>query len=245
MVDESVDAAVRAHYAAAARNVACCAGPAESVTPDGSVYGAVCYEQAELDGLPAAAVAGSIGCANPVALAGLRPGEVVLDLGSGGGIDVLLSARRVGPAGKVYGLDMTSEMLELAEASRASAGAANVEFLQGRIEEIPLPDASLDVIISNCVLNLSADKEAVFTEAFRVLRPGGRLGVADVVADDATGDPPRDLAAWVDCLAGALTRDAYRAGLERAGFAGVAIRDSHVVAAGFTSALVTARKPSA
>lgn len=243
---EAIDDAVREHYANAARVAACCGDQNPGIVPNGEVYGAVCYDRAALADLPSEAVAGSIGCANPVELADIRPGEVVLDLGSGGGIDVLLSARRVGPTGKAYGLDMTDEMLDLANANKERAGLDNVEFLKGWIERIPLPDDSVDIIISNCVFNLSSDKPAVFGEAFRVLRPGGRLAAADVVADRAVADQqPPDMGAWVDCLAGALTRDVYRAGLEQAGFAEVSLRDSHEVAQGFTSALISGRKPVA
>lgn len=243
MADKAIDEAVREHYAAAARTASCC-GDALSVVPDDEVYGAVCYEASDLDGLPTEAVVGSIGCANPVALADLHTGEDVLDLGSGGGIDVLLAARRVGPSGKAYGVDMTDEMLDLARANQSRAGVENVEFLKGRIEDIPLPDHSVDVVISNCVVNLSGDKSAVFAEAMRLLRPGGRLAVADVVADhNVSAELASDMSAWVDCLGGALTRDEYQRGLESAGFGDVAIRDSHVVADGFTSALITARKP--
>jgi ubiquinone/menaquinone biosynthesis C-methylase UbiE len=168
-----------------------------------------------------------------------------LDLGSGGGIDVLLSARRVGPTGRAYGVDMTDDMLELARANQARAGVTNVEFLRGRIEAVPLPDRSVDVVVSNCVINLSPDKDAVFTEAHRVLRPGGRLAVADVVAD--RGPEPgaeADDAAWAACTAGALTRDRYRSQLEGAGFRDVEIVDSHAVADGFWSVFVRATKPA-
>jgi ubiquinone/menaquinone biosynthesis C-methylase UbiE len=189
-------------------------------------------------------VAGSIGCANPVALAQLAEGEVVLDLGSGGGIDVLLSARRVGPTGRAYGVDMTSEMLELARANQARAGVTNAEFLEGRIEAVPLPDASADVVVSNCVINLSADKAAVFAEAHRVLRSGGRVAVADVVADLEPDEALRaDPEAWAACIAGAVTRAQYVAGLTDAGFVGVEITDSHPVQYGFWSVFVRARKP--
>ena len=243
MADKTVDEAVREHYAAAARAASCC-GDVSTVVPDDMVYGAVCYEGSDLEGLPAEAMAGSIGCANPVALADLHPGEDVLDLGSGGGIDVLLAARRVGPSGKAYGVDMTDEMLELARANQSRARVDNVEFLKGRIEDIPLPDNSVDVVISNCVVNLSGDKASVFAEALRLLRPGGRLAVADVVADHGVSAELADnMAAWVDCLGGALTRDEYQSGLESAGFGDVTIRDSHLVGDGFTSALITARKP--
>ena len=186
-------------------------------------------------------MAASIGCANPVALADLQPGETVLDLGSGGGIDVLLSARRVGPTGRAYGVDMTDEMLELARANQKRASVTNAEFLRGRIEEVPLPDDAVDVIVSNCVINLSSDKPAVFAEAHRLLRPGGRLAVADVVADAPVDEALRgDLAAWTDCVAGAITRDEYRSMLEAAGFVEITIDDSHPVADGFTSVLVRA-----
>jgi arsenite methyltransferase len=244
MVDESViDEAVREHYAKAARRSASCCGPVVTGT-EADVFGAGQYDPAELEGLPPEAVDLSIGCANPVALAGLNAGEIVLDLGAGGGIDVLLSARRVGWTGKAIGLDMTDEMLEVARANVAGTGVGNVEFLKGRIERIPLPDRSVDVVISNCVINLSTDKEAVFSEAFRVLRPGGRLAVADVAADTEVDDERRgDLAAWVDCLAGAQTRAAYRATLRAAGFIDVSITDSHRVADGFTSVLVRAARP--
>jgi arsenite methyltransferase len=249
---------LKAHYGAAARKAAhgspvieesrgptsaeCC-GPMfrESTGP----FGAALYEPTELEGLPAEAVAGSIGCANPVALARLEPGEDVLDLGSGGGIDVLLSARRVGPTGRAYGVDMTAEMLELARANQARAGVTNAEFLEGRIEQVPLPDHSVDVVVSNCVINLSADKKAVFAEAHRVLRPGGRLAVADVLAD---GEPDAGLvvddASWAACIAGAVTRERYRSQLEGAGFVDVELVNSHAVAEGFWSVLVRARKPS-
>src|SRR5918994_1507788 len=181
----------------------------------------------------------------PVALARLEPGEDVLDLGSGGGIDVLLSARRVGPEGRAYGVDMTAEMLKLARANQAKARVTNAEFLEGRIEAIPLPDLSVDVVVSNCVINLSADKDAVFAEAHRVLRPGGRLALADVVADQ---EPDAELVAnheaWAACLAGAVTRDRYRAQLESAGFTAVEITDSHPVVDGFCSVFVRAAKPA-
>ena len=249
--DALVDA-VKAHYANAARKAAhgapvieeCCSPAAGDCSGSGDVFGARLYGPGDLAGLPAEAVAGSIGCANPVALARLEPGEDVLDLGSGGGIDVLLSARRVGPAGRAYGVDMTSEMLELARANQARAGISNAEFLEGRIEAVPLPDASVDVVVSNCVINLSADKVAVFAEAFRVLRPGGRLAVADVVAD-AGPDPEllADPTAWAACIAGAVTRSRYRSHLADAGFAEVEIVDSHAVADGFWSVFVRARKP--
>ncbi len=243
---EAVETAVQEFYAAAARDAsACCEGPTEALPYRTSVWGAGRYGADELNALPAAAVSASIGCANPVAIADLLPGEVVLDLGSGGGIDVLLSARRVGPTGRAYGLDRTDEMLELARANQRAAGVSNVEFLRGHIEEIPLPSDSVDVVISNCVINLSADKEAVFAEVNRVLRPGGRLAVADVVANVDLDEARRaDLAAWTACLAGAVTRAVYRTQLERAGFADVHIIESHPVADQLASVVVRANKPT-
>ncbi len=238
---------VRARYASAAATVAnggipacgdSCAGEDETGT------GAVLYSGAEQDEVPEAAVTASLGCGNPIAVADLRDGETVLDLGSGGGIDVLLSARRVGPAGKAYGLDMTEEMLSLARASAARAGAPNVEFLQGHIEAIPLPDSSVDVIISNCVINLSADKAAVFAESFRVLRPGGRIGVSDILAEDQLTPAERaQRGGLVGCIAGALSFTEYRNGLTRAGFTGIAITRSHQVADGLHSAIIRATRP--
>jgi SAM-dependent methyltransferase len=220
---------------------ACCGPVVEAAS---TVFGSGLYDSAELAELPAEAVAGSIGCANPVALASLTEGEVVLDLGSGGGIDVLLSARRVGPGGKAYGVDMTPEMLELSRTNQAKAGITNAEFLEGRIEDVPLPDASVDVVVSNCVINLSADKTAVFTEAHRVLRRGGRLAVADVVADVEPDEALRaDPEAWAGCIAGAVTRAQYTAGLTEVGFVDVEVTDSHPVQDGFWSAFVRARKP--
>lgn len=206
------------------RQGGCCgnAGEGDAVTRD--LY--VADEQA---GVPAEALAASRGCGNPTALAELRPGEVVLDLGSGGGIDVLLSARRVGPTGKAYGLDMTDEMLALARENQEKAGVANAEFLKGEIEQIPLPDASVDVIISNCVVNLSTDKDRVLAEAFRVLRPGGRFAISDIVVRGEL--PPllrRSLEAWAGCLAGALTEEEYREKLARAGFSGIEVEPTRV-----------------
>jgi len=182
------------------------------------------YGSDEMSALPQTAVAASLGCGNPTALIDLRQGETVLDLGSGGGIDVLLSARRVGPHGKVYGLDMTDDMLALARENQRQAGAINVEFLKGEIENIPLPDDSVDVIISNCVINLSSDKGRVFREAFRVLRPGGRFAVSDVVVrGDVPADVRRSVELWVGCVAGALEETAYRNLLTQAGFTGIDI----------------------
>ena len=188
------------------------------------------YEATDTAGLPAAAVLASLGCGNPTALAELKPGEVVLDLGSGGGIDVLLSARRVGPAGKAYGLDMTDEMLALARENHARSGLTNVEFLRGEIEHIPLPDNSVDVIISNCVINLSADKDQVIAEAFRVLKPGGRFAVSDVVVrgTDIPEDVRRSMELWVGCIAGALEESEYRRKLTAAGFETVDLEPTRV-----------------
>ena len=253
--DDTLVDNLKAHYGAAARKAAAglsviedncgtgeCCGPAAQDTTD--TLGAGLYDASDVAELPAGAVAGSIGCANPVALARLEPGEDVLDLGSGGGIDVLLSARRVGPTGRAYGVDMTAEMLALARANQAEAGVTNAEFLEGRIEVVPLPDQAVDVVVSNCVINLSADKPAVFAEAFRVLRPGGRIAFADIAADeDVPADLQADDAAWAACIAGAVTRDRYRAQLVDAGFADVEIVDSHAVADGFWSVFVRARKP--
>ena len=242
---EAVEAAVRKHYADGVRAAASCCQPTWGSTADDGVYGESRYDDAELEGLPAEARTLSIGCANPVALVELAAGEVVLDLGSGGGIDVLLSAKRVGPNGKAYGVDMTEEMLAVARANQARAGADNVEFLTGHIDAIPLPDASVDVVISNCVINLSPDKSAVFREIERVLRPGGRVGIADVVADaEVPATLQEDLTAWADCLGGAITRDAYQQGLELAGFISVTIADSHAVTDGFTSVVIRATKPA-
>jgi len=201
--------------ASACCTTSCCGGTSDPITTD-------LYDASQTAVLPDKAVAASLGCGNPTALAELRQGETVLDLGSGGGIDVLLSARRVGPAGKAYGLDMTDEMLALARENQQKAGVTNVEFLKGEIEHIPLPDASVDVIISNCVINLSADKDRVLAEAFRVLKPGGRFAVSDVVSQREV--PPSIRASiehWIGCIAGALDMADYREKLERAGFTGV------------------------
>src|SRR4051812_33297918 len=187
------------------------------------------YSDAEREALPDTAVQASLGCGNPTALLALEPGQTVLDLGSGGGIDVLLSAKRVGPSGKVYGLDMTDEMLALAHENQRKSGAGNVEFLKGTIEQIPLPADSVDVIISNCVINLSSDKDAVFREAFRVLRPGGRFAVSDVVVlGEVPDDVRRNMELWVGCIAGALAADEYVAKLAKAGFADVEVESWRV-----------------
>lgn len=186
-----------------------------------------------------------LGCGNPTAVADLHPGEVVLDLGSGGGEDVFISAARVGPEGKAYGVDMTDEMLDLARRKQREAGVENVEFLKGTIEDVPLVDASVDAVISNCVINLSVDKPSVFREAARVLRPGGRFAVTDIVADPGMDDETRaDVAKWAGCLAGALTRDEFQAGLEAAGFEDVEIRETHRVHDQAGSAIIRARMPA-
>src|SRR5438128_2051973 len=187
------------------------------------------YDAGETTGLPEGAVLASLGCGNPTALAALHPGETVLDLGSGGGIDVLLSAQRVGPTGKAYGLDMTDEMLALARENQRKAGVTNVEFLKGEIERVPLPDGTVDVIISNCVINLSADKDRVFAEAFRVLKPGGRFAVSDVVVrGEVPADIRRSVELWIGCVAGALSEDDYRAKLAKAGFTDVEIEPTRI-----------------
>ncbi|MFY9225295.1 MAG: arsenite methyltransferase [Blastocatellia bacterium] len=222
MIKENIKDIVKEKYGQAALRVAagnnaCCGISPEAVSSDPII--ANLYEESQTNSLPQEAVLASLGCGNPTALAQLNPGEIVLDLGSGGGIDVLLSAKRVGTTSKVYGLDMTDEMLALARANQQKAGIENVEFLKGEIENIPLPDNSVDVIISNCVINLSADKDKVFSEALRVLKPGGRFAVSDVVV---TGDIPteirRNVEMWVGCVAGALEENEYRSKLESTGF---------------------------
>jgi arsenite methyltransferase len=248
---------VRERYAAAAVTAttgqASCCGPDDSgcgcstnaVWEEGEVIGSGLYSRTERDELPDAAKLASLGCGNPTAVAELNEGETVLDLGSGGGIDVLLSARRVGPTGQAYGVDMTDEMLELARRNQRQAGVENVEFLKGTIEEVPLPDDSVDVIISNCVINLSGDKPAVFREAARVLRPGGRFAVTDIVADpDMDESTRRDMAQWTGCIAGALTEREFRGELEAAGFEDVKVRETHRVHNQAGSAIVRARIPA-
>ncbi|WP_067815130.1 arsenite methyltransferase [Nocardia inohanensis] len=216
----------------------CCASGAVDIDTD---FGAGLYGAEDRDQLPVQAVAASLGCGNPTAVAELRAGERVLDLGSGGGIDVLLSARRVGPAGRAFGVDMTDEMLALARANASKAGVGNVEFLKGTIESIPLPANSIDVIISNCVINLSTDKPAVFAEMARVLVPGGRIGIADVVADDALTPAQRgERGDYVGCIAGALSFDEYRNHLAAAGFDDIEITATHAVADGMHSAIIKA-----
>ena len=270
MSDESIKQVVKEKYGQAALRVtsggsSCCGatgsrGECDPITSN-------LYEAGETAGLPAEALAASLGCGNPTALAELRLGERVLDLGSGGGIDVLLSAKRVGPTGKAYGLDMTDEMLALARENQRKAGVGNVEFLKGEIEAIPLPDNAVDVIISNCVINLSADKDRVFAEAFRVLKPGGRLAVSDVVVRGEVPEPiRRSVELWIGCVAGALEEQEYRAKLAKAGFETIDVEPTRVYEAGaareflagagfdaeavarevdgkFMSAFVRARKP--
>jgi SAM-dependent methyltransferase len=203
------------------------------------------YSRIELDEVPSAAALASLGCGNPVAVAELREGETVLDLGSGGGIDVLLSARRVAPTGRVYGLDMTDEMLTLARRNAAAAGATNVEFIKGTIESIPLADASVDVVISNCVINLAADKTAVIAEIARVLRPGGRVGITDIVAEDRlTAKQRAERGSYTGCIAGALSISEFRNGLEAVGLRDAEVRPTHAVADGMHSAIIRATKPA-
>jgi SAM-dependent methyltransferase len=237
---EAIHEAVRERYAAAALQAnggACCAPSEDGI--GSALYSAL--EQAEL---PTAAVMASLGCGNPIAVAELREGERVLDLGSGGGIDVLLSAKRVGPSGFVFGLDMTDEMLALARRNAAEAGARNVEFLKGHIEQVPLPAGSIDVVISNCVVNLAADKPSVFREIARVLRPGGRVGITDIVAEDHLTPAERaERGSYTGCIAGALSIGEFEAGLRAAGLAGVSITPTHRVADGMVSAIVQATKP--
>ena len=252
---------VRARYAAAATKVTsgqgdcgcgqpadcgcdsgCCGGAATAEEPG---FGAELYATLDRDQLPDTAVLASLGCGNPTAVADLREGETVLDLGSGGGIDVLLSATRVGPTGKAYGLDMTEEMLALARRNAAQAGASNIEFLRGQIEAIPLPAATVDVVISNCVINLSTDKPAVFAETLRVLKPGGRMGITDVVAEDQLSPEARaERGAWVGCIAGALTKAEYEAELAAAGFADISVSFTHQVGDGLHSAIIKATRPA-
>lgn len=240
---------VRARYAEAARAAiggkACGCGGSECCSGgEGGAFGATLYDAAERGGLPDAAVLASLGCGNPTAVAELREGETVLDLGSGGGIDLLLSSKRVGPAGKVYGLDMTEDMLALARRNIEQAGAANIELLKGYIEDIPLPAGTADVIISNCVINLSADKPQVFREMYRVLKDGGRIGITDVVASDELSPAQRaERGSYVGCVAGALSFTEYEAGLGEAGFREVSVSPTHGVADGMHSAIVSALKP--
>jgi arsenite methyltransferase len=241
---------VRARYAEAAErarvHVSSCCGPGSSCCdgPDGcGPDGAHLYPEEDRAGVPEEALLASLGCGNPAAVADLRPGEAVLDLGSGGGIDVLLSARRVGPTGVVYGLDMTEEMLALAAANRAEAGVANAHFLRGYIEDIPLPAATVDVVISNCVVNLSADKGAAFREMHRVLRPGGRIGITDIVASNKLSPQDRSKrGSYVGCIAGALSFEECERGLDEAGFESIEVIPTHEVADGMFAAVIRATK---
>jgi arsenite methyltransferase len=232
MSESNIQEAVKQKYGEAAKRAAsggtaCCGGGSQlsgcdPITKD-------LYSDAEKGALPEKAVAASLGCGNPTALAKLQPGETVLDLGSGGGIDVILSAKRVGPAGKAYGLDMTDEMLALARENQKKAGVTNVEFLKGAIENVPLPDNTVDVIISNCVINLSGDKDRVLAEAFRVLKPGGRFAVSDVVVRGSVpADIRKSMELWVGCIAGALEENEYREKLARAGFASIDVEATRV-----------------
>jgi ubiquinone/menaquinone biosynthesis C-methylase UbiE len=230
---------VRERYAAAARSAVSLADSSGT-----QVFGGALYDPAETEGATATAVEASLGCGVPTAVADLHPGETVLDLGSGAGADVLISARRVGPEGRAIGLDMTDEMLTLARANAREAGVENAEFLKGYLEDIPLPDASVDVVISNCVINLAADKRLVLAEAARVLRPGGRLAVSDVVADEGMDEATRaDMQQWTGCIAGALTEAEFRAELAAAGFADAEIRHTHRVHEHAGSAIIRARRP--
>ena len=235
---EEVREKVRAHYAKAATDPSCCAPTTEAD------FGAELYDAAELAQLPTAAVNVSLGCGNPLLVADLREGDTVLDLGSGGGIDVLLSARRVGPTGFAYGLDMTDEMLALARRNAAEAGVLNAEFLKGDIERVPLPDSSVDVVISNCVISLATDKDAVLAEMHRVLRPGGRVGVSDIVAEDGlTPEERAERGTFVGCVAGALSRAEYVDGLVAAGFVDPEVAFTHEVAPGMHAATIRAVRP--
>jgi len=223
--------AERAAAAADTKSCGCCCGPAAPVEPQDEIARGL-YAVDETGDLPPKAVLASLGCGNPTALADLQPGEVVLDLGSGGGIDVLLAARRVGPAGKAYGVDMTDEMLALARENQEKAGVANAEFLKGEIEDVPLPDASVDVVVSNCVINLSVDKDRVLREAYRVLKPGGRFAVSDIVFQGDVSLVPQelreDVEAWAGCVAGALEEQDYLARLRTAGFADPVVEVTNV-----------------
>jgi arsenite methyltransferase len=238
LTDADIRERVRERYAAAATaRSGCCGSPAQEV------FGAALYED-EGDAAPKAAVEASLGCGVPTAVADLHEGETVLDLGSGAGADVLISARRVGSTGKAIGLDMTDEMLELARANAAEAGVENVEFVKGYIEELPLADESVDVVISNCVINLSADKGRVLREVARVLRPGGRFAVSDVIADDDMDAATRsDMQQWTGCVAGALTRGQFEAALADAGLVDLEVTETHRVHEHAASAIVRARKP--
>ena len=239
---------VRARYAEAARavtenrsrnEISSCCGNDRAAR-----FGDALYDAEQREALPDTATLASLGCGNPTAVADLREGEVVLDLGSGGGIDVILSAKRIGPTGIAWGLDMTEEMLALARANAAEAGVANAHFLKGQIEAVPLPAGSVDVVVSNCVINLSTDKPAVFGELARVLRPGGRIGITDIVAEDRLSPADRaERGSYCGCIAGALSKSEYEQLLEGAGFTGVSVEFTHEVAEGMHGAIVKATKP--
>ena len=236
---DEIREAVRERYAQAAQSATSCCSPSSD-----EVFGCSRYADHDRSVVPEEAQAASLGCGNPTAVAELNEGETVLDLGSGGGIDVLLSARRVGTTGKAYGLDMTDEMLDLARRNAAEAKIENVEFVKGTIESIPLPDDSIDVVISNCVINLSGDKPQTLREAARVLKPGGRFAVSDVIADENMDEGTReDMAAWTGCIAGALTEREFVEALEGAGFEGIEIQTTHRVHEAAASAIVRATKP--
>jgi SAM-dependent methyltransferase len=250
-VDVNIREAVRQRYAdaaeRAARGAGCCgpgAGCGDAPVAADAPFGAALYGDEAAGAVPAAAVEASLGCGVPTAVADLHEGETVLDLGSGAGADVLISARRVGPSGRAIGLDMTDEMLALARANASAAGVENVEFVKGYLEELPLADASVDVVISNCVINLSADKRRVLREAARVLRPGGRFAVSDVIADEDMDAATRaDMQEWTGCIAGALTRAEFEQALADAGLVDVEVRETHRVHASAAAAIVRARRP--
>jgi arsenite methyltransferase len=237
---------VRQRYALAAvqADSGCCGGSCGATAGTDEAFGAALYDATDIAAIPVEAASASLGCGNPLVVAELAPGERVLDLGSGGGIDVLLSARRVGPTGFAYGVDMTDEMLALARVNAAKADATNVEFRKGTIEDLPFDADSIDVVISNCVVNLSTDKPAVFAEVFRVLTPGGRIGISDVVAEDhLTPDERAERGSYVGCIAGALSRQEYLDGLAAVGFVDADVTFTHQVADGMHGAVVSARKP--
>lgn len=246
MIDLTIRDLVRERYARAAielRESGCCGEPVRPIETD-PVFGAHLYTDADTGIAPAEAVAASLGCGVPTAVADLHPGEVVLDLGSGAGLDALITAERVGPTGRVIGLDMTPEMIQAARRNAEKAGVENVDFVQGYLEDIPLAAGSVSVVISNCVLNLAADKGIVTREAFRVLRPGGRLAVSDVILDGDLDEETRaDVAQWTGCIAGALTEEEFRVALEDAGFTEIEIRPTHRVHRSAQAAIIRANKP--
>ncbi len=259
LTETEIRESVRERYAAAARATAegegcgcgpsspeasCCGAPSTTDAAGAQVFGEAMYERGEVEGVPQAAVQASLGCGVPTAVADLHEGETVLDLGAGAGADVLICAQRVGATGRAIGLDMTDEMLALARDNAAQAGVENVEFVKGYIEDLPLPDASVDVVISNCVINLSGDKPRVLREAARVLRPGGRFAVSDVIADPDMDDATRaDMAQWTGCIAGALTREEFVDALSAAGLIDIDIRETHRVHEHAASAIIRARRP--